>query len=450
MIEPIRLRAGVAEAVITPPLGATLLGPQCPAAGVHDDLYARALVLRDGLSSAAVVCLDLVGMDFDFAEDVQAEVRRQAGVDTVLLISTHTHSAPFTIPWSLVGREWLSSEDGVSWLGELRAAIARACCEAASSLQPVGLRAGRAPAQAGLNRRLNTAGRMTMAPNSDGVTVPWVDVLCIDRTDGTPLAVLFGHAAHPVIVHGASTLVSADYPGYAVSAVRRGLGGATMALFAQGCGGNLNGHPLRGGFEAAEYAGEALAEAALQAVAVAQPLAPGPLRFANVTVDLALRPLPSPEACAQTLSQCEKRLARARADGLEDAALFELRDDVLCARDLLDRAQRGVTGGLPFHVSALAVGDAWGLVAMSHEVFAEYQLWLDDAASWPHTMVAAYTNGCEGYIPTDAALAEGGYEGASYPATGAAWRYPYRVALAPRCEHLVRSALQQALRQIET
>ncbi|MEI6499787.1 MAG: hypothetical protein WCP21_02045, partial [Armatimonadota bacterium] len=427
-MKPLGLTAGVAEAVISPPVGALLLGPESPATGIHDELYARALVLSDGVSSAAVVCLDLVGMDLALAADVEDEVRRQAGVDVVFLISTHTHSAPFTIPWSLLGREWLSAPEGIRWRGDLLAAVVGASCEAVSRLEPVRLRAGRAAAQAGLNRRLRTADGVVMSPNPDGVTVPWVDVLCADRADGTPLAVLFGHAAHPVVVHGASTLVSADYPGYAAAAVRRGLGGGVVALFAQGCGANVNGHPLRGGFEAAESVGEALAEAALQAVAEAEPVPPGPLRLASVAASLPLRPLPPPEACLRTLRECAERLTQAQAQGVAGAGLFSVRDDVLCARDLLSKVQRGVTETLPFGVKALALGDAWCLVAMTHEVFAEYQSWLAGISPWAHTMVAAYTNGCESYVPTDIALEEGGYEAASYPAAGAAWRYPYRVA----------------------
>jgi hypothetical protein len=55
-----------------------------------------------------------------------------------------------------------------------------------------------------------------MAPNPHGVVLPWVDVLSFEDPEGRPVAVLFNHAAHPVIVHAASTLITADYPGFAV------------------------------------------------------------------------------------------------------------------------------------------------------------------------------------------------------------------------------------------
>lgn len=445
-MEPTALAAGVATTIITPPLGAPLLGPTSPATGVHDDLYARALVLSDGQRAAALVSLDLVGLDLAQVGQIEAEVRRQAGVDLVLLLCSHTHSAPFTIPWSLLGRAWLTEPDGARWCADLVTNIAAACRDAAAWLEPVSLRAGRADAAVGMNRRLPTDGGIVMTPNADGATVPWVDVLCVDRADGTPLAVLFAHAAHPVIVHAASTLISADYPGAAVAAVQRELGDGVVAMFAQACGANINGQPLRGGFEAAEAAGEALGQAVLQAVVAARPVPAGPLRLAHEAATLPLRPLPALDTCRGAVAEAEQRLAAAEAAGATD--LFAVRDDVLCARDLLARAERGAAPEMPFAASGLAVGDAWGLVAMTHEVFAEYQLWLEQVSPWRDTMVAAYTNGCESYVPTDAALAEGGYEGLSFPDKGAAWRYPYRVALAPGAEERVRDVLRVVLRKL--
>jgi len=448
-----QLAAGVAERVITPPVGASLLGPTCPAEGVHDDLYARALFLTDGSCSVAIISLDLVGMDFGLAADAEAEVRRQCGAEGVLLLSSHTHSAPFTIPWSLVGREWLPTADGRRWRADLVRAVGEAARDAASRREPVMLRAGRAPAQAGLNRRTHTANGVTMSPNPDGVVVPWVDVLCVDRersgeATATPLAVLFAHAAHPVVVHAASPLVSADYPGFAGAALRRALGSDVMPLFAQACGANINGEPLRGGFEAAERVGEALAAATLQAIATAESLAPGPLRVADEATSLPLRPLPPTAECERFVREAEARLAKAQADGLTGTAMFAPTDDVLCARDLLARAERGEAGGLPFRVSAVAIGESWCLLGLTHEVFAEYQLWAEECSPYPHTMVTAYTNGCESYVPTAAALAEGGYEAASFPAMGAAFRYPYRVALTPECEERVHEAVLTVLNRL--
>ena len=69
---PPRLRAGVSQTEITPPIGAPLLGALVASTGVHDPLFARALVIGDGGERAAIVCLDLVGMDLALAREIRA------------------------------------------------------------------------------------------------------------------------------------------------------------------------------------------------------------------------------------------------------------------------------------------------------------------------------------------------------------------------------------------
>ena len=114
---------------------------------------------------------------------------------------------------------------------------------------------------------------------------------------------------------------------------------------------------------------------------------------------------------------------------------------VACRRDLLTKAQRGEPQQLRFEAQLLSLGDQAGLLALTHEVFSAYQLWAEQALGVPHLLVAAYTNGCESYVPTAEALAQGGYEGAGFPYDGAALRYRYRVPLRPEAEQQIREAI---------
>lgn len=163
----------------------------------------------------------------------------------------------------------------------------------------------------------------------------------------------------------------------------------TVALAQLGKIANVNAAPLRGGFGATESAGQALADAVLRAVAEAQPVPARPLRAAAVSVELPLCPLPSPEARARTLAKREEHLRQVEGDGVEGEALWAARDDVLCYGDLLGKSEAGLEEALRFSVSALSVGRDWGLLAITHEVFAEYQLWLDEVGPWRHPMAAA-------------------------------------------------------------
>src|SRR5690349_25045920 len=110
--------AGTAEMNINPPLGAPLLGTIQRSNGVHDDLFARALVLSDGKQKVAIVCFDLIGMDFGLGDEIRSSIRERTGISSVFLNCSHTHSSPFTIPWSVLGPRWVS-ERGRTWRDSL-------------------------------------------------------------------------------------------------------------------------------------------------------------------------------------------------------------------------------------------------------------------------------------------------------------------------------------------
>lgn len=435
--------AGVSETIITPPVGLPLLGTLQPSTGVHDDLFARALVLRGGGQQVALVSIDLIGLDHCFADAIRDSVEAETGITTTLLNCSHTHSAPFTIPWSIQGWEDFQRE-GVQWREELVAGITGVVRDAVEAVQPAILRAGRAPVQIGFNRRLLTDQGTAMRPNAEGAVVRWVDVLRVDAADGDIMAILFNHAAHPVIVHAASDLIGADYPGYAVAAIRENSGGNAVPIFTQGCGGNINAEPLRGGFEAAERAGVALGKAAVEATEASEPIASAQLRVATKSIELPLQPLPSEEECEKVLRQAESRLLE--LEGAQSANVVQVwsqRDHVLRLRELLSKVQRGKTTSVRFDLNLVALGDEWCLLTMNHEVFAEYQLWADASSPFRHTMVWAYTNGCETYIPTDSAFEQGGYEAVPSPESGAALAYRHRLALRPGVEGQIKNAITE-------
>jgi Neutral/alkaline non-lysosomal ceramidase, N-terminal len=474
----VKLFAGADEAVITPMVGSPLLGCIQSSNGVHDDLFVRTLVLSDGAERVAIVCLDLIGMDFDLSDEIRAAVQNATGIGTTLLNCSHTHSAPFTIPWSVLGWRWLSSDKAQKWRSDLVAKVSATVGRAAASLTEAVLRVGRAPVQIGFNRRLPTDRGIVMRPNHEGTVVPWVDVLRIDNSDGNPISILLSHAAHPVIIHGASRLISADYPGFATKEARRHFGPKCIPMFAQACGANINGEPLRGGFEAAEHAGITLAKAAIKA-SEGTTLPTTKLKAQFMTLEIPFQELPTHEDCALTLQQAEERLARvAGLRLLDDEELWRLQDEIpfsplsldrsssrlagapvddvqpmegqpwwlqdtaLCLRDLLTKIEKNDRRPLRFEIFALSLGEEWCLLAMTHELFAEYQLWIDRMSPFRNTMVWAYTNGCESYIPTDNEFSRGGYEAAGFPSLdGAAIRYRHRMPLKSGVEQQIHHAI---------
>ena len=82
---------------------------------------------------------------------------------------------------------------------------------------------------------------------------------------------------------------------------------------------------------------------------------------------------------------------------------------------------------------------------MTHEVFAEYQIWLDEMSPFADTMVLAYTNGCESYIPCERDFVLGGYEAGAVPAPCAALSYRNRLTLDPGVERYIKKAITDLL-----
>jgi hypothetical protein len=471
------LTAGAAETIITPPVGTPAIGTIQRSTGVHDDLFARALVVCDGELRVAIVSADLIGMDFRLADEARRLIRERTGITTALVHCTHNHSSPFTIPWSVLGPRWPPGPRR-AWHSALPSVLGGVVAQAAARMEPVTLRAGRAAVRLGTNRRLPSDGGIVMKPNPDGPVVPWVDVLAVNGAGGRPLAMLFSHAAHPVIIHGASRLTSAEFPGFASRRLKERLGADVVPIFGQAFAADINADPLRGGIDAAERAGEALADAALAALSAGEDLQTGPLSLAATHADLPLQALPSRAACLEVLEEAERRLARAygRTDfadeelwDMQDAAdapvstaastaaddvqpmegkAWWMKDTVLCLRDLLAKIDGRDERPLRFEARMLRLGDAWSVTSASHELVAEYQLRLDREAATSHRMFLAYTDGCESYVPLDRDFSLGGYEAGTFPDLGSAsLRYTHRRALAPGCESRVMNCLRSLWRE---
>ena len=74
--------SGAAVENITPPLGIPMAGyyHAREASDVHDDLYARAIVLKSGDTEVAMVSLDLTGILRPFVEEARQRIEDATGI----------------------------------------------------------------------------------------------------------------------------------------------------------------------------------------------------------------------------------------------------------------------------------------------------------------------------------------------------------------------------------
>ncbi len=209
---------------------------------VNDPCFAKALVLKCGDTTAVVITLDAVAVGGigrvgnGFMTNVRKGLQQDLGIppSNVVVNASHCHGIV---------------------RGDLEPLVIQAVKEAAKNLVPVKAGSGvGSETRISENRRLKMKDGSTvdmrraysMPRDEDVASVgpidPQVGLLRLDRADGTPLAVLYQFACHP-IMNPPSKGCSADYPGFASKVIEEALGGGAMAFFVQGCGGDIN--PVR-------------------------------------------------------------------------------------------------------------------------------------------------------------------------------------------------------------
>jgi len=389
------LRAGVAKVDITPPPGVLMwgyAGRKGPATGTLDPLYARVLVLDDGQTRLALVTVDL-GRSFGPASLAQLRdaARQSSGISCLLVAASHTHSGPVVLDEYPAGPP--------AWEQSALEKIGQSIAEAARALEPARIGVGTGAAYIGHNRlRINPDGSVswfqsnpTQIPTAP--VDPTVTVLRIDRADGTPLAVLTNYACHPVIFGPDNLRYSADYPGVMNHVVEQELGGHVLSFFLQGAPGDINPYyavtPLeQDAIGRRDWTGERLGrETARVAQQIHTAAVESPsIQFMESVLTVRLRWNPE-----------KFRAALEKFLGPQGMRTF--------APHIVPEIQLPVT--------AVLIDREIALMTMPGEPFVDFQMNWRDRCPARYALFLGYTNGYNGYFPTIAAAARGGYGAAS-------------------------------------
>jgi len=218
------LKIGASAVSITPngPIFTAGAYPFRTAFSVHDELWARAVVIDDGTHRIAMVSLDLIGINYDDVVTIREQVAMNSGTDYVMIAATHTHTAPDLIGmWSPTG---LHYDDFYSQY--LRMQIANAVFKAEASLRPAKIKIASGPA--GDPPLL----RDTRLPEmiDDTLTV-WQ---AIDSETQAVIATCIHFADHPILVPPSTFDISSDFPHYLRQAIEAGMAGDDGPVIAQG------------------------------------------------------------------------------------------------------------------------------------------------------------------------------------------------------------------------
>lgn len=394
-------KAGVAAEVVTPKQSTWMAGYAArkgPSEGTLHDLWAKAVVLEDPAGTrAAIVSLDLCGIDRDFSKEVRGELAKRYGMaePRVILACSHTHSGP-VVGTNLRTMYPLDEEQNQridTYTKSLHDAIVAVVGRAVADLAPASLGWETGRADFAVNRRNNDQGKVPELRAKLALNGPMdfdVPVLKVAGQDSKLRAVVFGYACHCTTLQGMK--FSGDYAGYAMLDLERAHPGA-KALFIAGCGADQNPLP-RGEVKHAERYGKELAEAVEHVLS--GPLRPisGKLLAAYEEIPLEFAPIPDrPFWEAQTKSANVYEAAR--------------------ARKLVEQIDKDgkLSPSYPYPVQHWTLGDGPTWVFLGGEVVVDYALRVKRNRGDSRTWVSAYCNDVMGYIPSLRVLKEGGYEG---------------------------------------
>jgi neutral ceramidase len=388
----ISVKVGIAQVDITPKPGVELSGFAAriqPSTGVLDALFAKALYLTDGKERLLWIHCDLVGFDRAIVLEFRDWARQRFGLAAgqVMLSATHTHSGPPTIHLQECG---LYDSGYVKLLqGHLREAAEAALgqtedCEVVATEGQLELAVDR---------------RQRASKHTD----PRVAALGFRRSDGAFKAVVVNYAMHPVALGSSNRRISADMPGQAALRLSGQLPGHPAVLITNGACGNLNPPGENVPYAQIEAWGGQIADAVAARLAQTPPTSSVRLRVAACIFPLPLDVLnlDGIEAFAQKALQDKKSVAEW---GDKYRRVVEYWRSTLAAAV---RAGRGIEHR-DAELFAVRLGNLV-LMGANAEVFSEFTDWLR-AGTKKKVCVVGYANGDMGYLPTQTAYAEGGYE----------------------------------------
>lgn len=411
------IKAGFAEADITPPVGAEMPGGfgKAYVTAIHDPLKVRAAVFDDGVCPLAFISVDTCEIASPlFFDAVCTAVATRTGIPAgnVLIAATHTHSGgPLA---GLHPREFADAPDDVRTLIEthcihadpvyfdhaIRQAVT-AVCEAWRTRAPVQLSAGNGhESTVAFCRRFKMKnGRAFTHPGKgnpdivepEGPIDPQVGVLSAWDEGERLLGCIVNYACHCTTMGGSAA--SADYVASLEHTIRGAFGTQAIVLFLPGAMGDItqvDNQSLRErefGPDWSDRVGRCIGAEAIKVLASAARGDRFSLASRAETLMLQRR-----RPSATRVAECRARVQVGLQSGKLDWAWHFAKEivilDWLCQR----------SPAVKTDVHAMQIGPAVFLSNAS-EYFARSGLAIKHASPFPLTWVVTLAGPCIGYVP---------------------------------------------------
>lgn len=216
------LKSGAAKVDITPTEQELLAAKSL---GAVDRIHARAIVVSNGITSAALISIDAGGVSAGLFDAVTKRAETDLGIpaSNVIINATHTHSAAR-----------ISNDKLIEYVyGVIKTAFEK--------MQPATMSWGTGVSYINVNRNIFDKERRTWweGPNYDGQSDKTVAVITFRNLKGEPIAVYYNYAMHAVAA-GQLDMVCGDAPGATSNYIEDSFDDSVVALWSEGACGDQN------------------------------------------------------------------------------------------------------------------------------------------------------------------------------------------------------------------
>ena len=426
------MRAGYAKADITPKEKITLCGfaARCnePFDRVDDTLWVHALIVEEAGSTVLVLSFDLLGLGADVTEQIHQNLDdiEDFGIarENRILCCTHTHSAPAMV--KLIGCGIIER----SYVEQVIAVVKQVALEAVENLQNARLRTAKLSIpNANYNRRkVLEDGRVVMTSSPDEaikkIGPVWDDFLFLrfEKRNCEPIAGIVNWAAHACTVCGNN--VSGDHPAEFCRQLSKSF--EIPFIYFQGACGDLN-PPFREmtRSEMLENVGSIMES--ISDIPWSEPIETTPFVIKSKALRLNYQRIPAiselakirdgMKLIAETGSGPEQQMKDLAnilnvEPGQEpDPKMMRYIASALgqWSKELIETAAKSDMDGCDLSVKVWRIGKVV-LCFVAAEVFVETAVAIRDRFPDLTVGFVGYTSPLVGYLPTDEAIDQGGYE----------------------------------------
>ena len=368
------IAVGVARVNITPSVPILMSGYATrtePFRGVNDEIFAAATVFDDGSSRAVLITAEIIGFSHTAWDELTQRIESETGIprEFIMLAPVHNHGGPSTRVY-----ENSTDADLLAYNKELQDKLVAVIAEAASNLQPALIGAGKGTCKMSMNRRAPAAnGGIRLGRNPYGPCDQEVGVVRFDKPDGTPFSIFVNWPTHATVMGWQNYMITGDWPGAARRHIESGFTTPVVATITAGASGDIDPiYRVSPDFSAGE-AEEIGIDLGGEVIRVA----------GQITTTRAN----SVNALQRVITLPGKKTGGEGQAGTD----FEPGPDV------------------DVRLSLLRIGNIM-LAGVSGELFTEIGMQIKELSPYRYTFVLTHCNGASGYLITDQAYKEGGYE----------------------------------------